>query len=142
MSHVLTATDLEARLRAHGISPTRQRLQIAALLLAAPCHYSAEQLIEALAIVQASVSKATVYNTLGLFARRGLLREVVVDRTKVFYDSNTGPHHHFYDVTSGELTDIPEAGINLGQLPSLPDGASVEAVDVVVRVRRRVSSTR
>ena len=85
---------MESLLRRHGISPTRPRRQIAALMLSAPSHHSAEQVMERLAGAGVAVSKATVYNTLGLFARRGLLREVVVDRSKVFYDSNTSTHHH------------------------------------------------
>ena len=125
------------RLRAHGILPTAQRVEIGLIILAEPQHLSAEQLLALVNGRNPVVSKATVYNTLGLFARRGLLREVIVDRTKVFFDSNTSEHYHFYDIESGNLIDIDKAQIAIGGLPALPEGTEVDGVDVIVRVRRR-----
>ena len=84
-----------------------------------------------------SVSKATIYNTLGLFASKGLLREVIVDPSRVFYDSNTGHHHHFFNVDSGTLSDIQADQLPIGDLPSLPEGTEVDGVDVIVRVRNQ-----
>ena len=86
----------------------------------------------------AEVSKATVYNTLNLFVEKRLIREVIVDPSKVFYDPNTAPHHHFYDIESGHLTDIEESAISLVGLPSLPEGMVAEGVDVIVRIRPAV----
>ena len=122
-------------LRAHRITPTAQRLKLAAILLAGPRHLSAERLLHLANRADPAVSKATVYNTLGLFAARGLVRRVVVDPAKIFYDSNPSEHHHFYDVSTGELTDIDRDRIAIGDLPDLPPGASVESIDVVVRIR-------
>ena len=84
---------------------------------------------------RAIVSKATVYNTLGLFARKGLVRELVVDPSKVYYDPTTSPHHHFYNVDTGELMDMKDSELSLGELPALPEGTVTEAVDVVIRLR-------
>lgn len=123
-------------LEASGITPTAQRVEIARILLARPQHLSAEQLLALVNEGELAVSKATVYNTLGLFARKGLVREVIVDPSKVFYDSNMTPHHHFYDVESGELEDIDAGRIEIGALPEISDGFRIEGVDVVVRVRR------
>ncbi|MEJ2652950.1 MAG: transcriptional repressor [Gammaproteobacteria bacterium] len=81
------------------------------------------------------VSKATVYNTLGLFAKEGLIREVIVDPTKVFYDPTTVPHHHFYNVDTGSLTDIDADTVVLESLPELPRGTTAAGVDVIIRVR-------
>ena len=81
------------------------------------------------------VSKATVYNTLGLFASKGLLSEVIVDPTKVFYDSNTSDHHHFYAMDSGELMDIEGDSLRLENMPVLPEGTEAEGIDIVIRVR-------
>ena len=81
------------------------------------------------------VSKATVYNTLGLFASKGLIREVIVDPTRVFYDPNTSDHHHFYNVDTGELQDIDVADVQVSQLPELPAGTVTDGVDVIIRVR-------
>jgi Fur family iron response transcriptional regulator len=119
----------------HGINPTAQRLEIAAILLARPQHLSAEQVLQQVSGAGGHVSKATVYNTLGLFAAKGLVRQVIVDAAKVFYASNVQPHHHFYDVTSGRLTDIEASEVLLQRLPDIPEGAVVEGVDVVVRLR-------
>jgi len=84
---------------------------------------------------RAKVSKATVYNTLGLFARKGLVRELVVDPTKIFYDSNISNHHHFFNVDTGELVDIAINDIQVGDIPNLPMGTVTDGVDVIVRVR-------
>jgi hypothetical protein len=75
------------------------------------------------------VSKATVYNTLKLFVERKLIREVIAGPGRVFYDPNTEPHHHFYDVDTGELTDIDARAIEVTGLPPLPPGAVAEGVD-------------
>lgn len=128
-------------LKAHGISPTRQRLQVASVLLARPQHLSAEQLLRLVNEDDELVSKATVYNTLGLFVRKGLVREVVVDRTRVFYDSNAGDHHHIYHVDDGTLTDLNSDEIKVEGLPPLPSGAELDSVDVIVRVRRKSSGS-
>lgn len=123
-------------LRSHGVIPTAQRVQIGRMVLTQPAHFSAEQLYEQVNQSGAYVSKATVYNTLGLFVEKGLLRQVLVDPSKVFYDSNMAPHHHFYDVDSGDLEDIDASEIEIGALPETTPGVEIEGVDVVVRIRR------
>jgi Fur family iron response transcriptional regulator len=123
-------------LHERGIAPTRQRVDIAGILLERPQHLSAEQVLSRVSAEGGRASKATVYNTLGLFAEKGLLREVIVDPNRVFYDSNTEPHHHLYEPTSGELQDIEPTAVSVERLPELPPDTEVEAVDVVVRVRR------
>ena len=120
----------------YGITPTVQRIDIAAVLLARPQHVCADELQQMLAGHGTPVSKATVYNTLGLFARRGLVRELVVDSDKVLYDSNTTNHSHIYDVDTGALTDIEPGAIEVSALPPLPPGTFLEGIDIVVRVRR------
>ena len=124
-------------LESHGITPTAQRVEIARILLAQPQHLSAEQVLCFLKQGDLPVSKATVYNTLGLFAEKGLVRAVIVDPSKVFYDSNCSDHHHFYDVDSCTLTDIDAGEIAVGDLPDVPHGKVIDRVDVIVRVRSR-----
>ena len=118
-----------------GISPTPQRVQIAAALLSKPQHLSAEQVLHIVNQGGAVASKATVYNTLGLFARKGLVREVIVDPSKVFYDSNTSHHHHFYNTVTGELTDVDATHLDIVKLPPPPIGTMCEGIDVIIRVR-------
>lgn len=128
----LSTDDLLAQ---YGIAPTQQRRQIAKILFARPQHLYAEQVLEQVNREGNVVSKATVYNTLGLFARKGLIREVIVDPSRVFYDSNNSPHHHFFNVDTGVLDDIDAQQLVLKNLPTLPAGTELESVDVVVRVR-------
>jgi Fur family iron response transcriptional regulator len=130
--------DTAARLEECGIAITRQRLLIAGVLLSRCAHWSADQLLATVNEQQPEVSKATIYNTLRLFVEHGLAREVIADPDRVFYDSNLEPHHHFYDVTSGQLMDIPQDSIRLATLPPLPEGCEMEGVDVVLRIRPRV----
>jgi len=130
-----TRENVSERLRAHGITPTHQRIEIALVLFEKRWHPSADQILAAVNVRYAETSKATVYNTLKLFLDKGLVRELIVDPSKVFYDSNTGAHHHFYDVSSGDITDIPAEGVHLDGLPPLPAGMITEGIDIIVRTR-------
>ena len=129
--------DVEARLRAHRVQPTPQRVELGMLLLAGPCHVSADQLLLALRRSGSGISKATVYNTLNLFSRAGIVRAVAVNPGRLVYDSNTTHHHHFLDEDSGELSDIAPNEIKLQRLPELPAGVEASSVEVIIRVRRR-----
>ena len=131
----MSDTDVVALLRSHDIHPTSQRVLIARVLFTRCTHLSAEDVYQLVNVDNRRVSKATVYNTLGLLADKGVVREVIADPTRIFYDPNTTPHHHFFDVTTGELTDINAEQIHVSGLPPLPNGAQLEGVDVIVRMR-------
>lgn len=122
-------------LQEKAINPTQQRIVIAQLLFAQPQHLSAEQVLMSVQGTGTHVSKATVYNTLALFAEKGLVKEVIVDPTKVFYDSNTTEHHHLYNVDNGCLTDIEDSSLRLDDVPPLPAGTELDGVDIIIRVR-------
>jgi len=132
---VYTQEEIAALFRAHEINPTSQRIEIAQALFSRGEHLSAEEVFVLVNGESVRVSKATVYNTLGLFAERGLIREVIADPARVFYDPNTAPHHHFYDTSTGKLMDIPAEEVRINGLPDLPEGMRMEGVDVIVRVR-------
>lgn len=134
-TQMLGNIDVVALMREHGISPTQQRVEIAQVLFSRPQHLSAEQVLALVNRDRHVVSKATIYNTLGLFVGKGLIREIIIDPTKVFYDPTTSPHHHFYNVDTGALMDIEADAVALSKLPDLPDGTVAEGVDVVVRIR-------
>ena len=145
INHNHTTASLNHLLMSHDIKPTSQRLEIARLLFTNRAHFAAEEIFSMVNYGsnhqhgkenKNSVSKATVYNTLGLFARKGLVREVIADPDKVFYDPNTRPHYHMYDPSSGELTDINADSVQISGLPAAPSGREVEGVDIVVRLRR------
>jgi len=127
--------DIIRALREHDIMPTHQRIEIFKVLFTKPQHLSADQVLEKVNKFDALVSKATVYNTLGLFARKGLIREVIVDPSKIFYDPTTVPHHHIYNVDTGTLMDINVEDFDVGNIPAPPAGTHIEGIDVVIRVR-------
>lgn len=127
--------ELAKLLDEHGVIATPQRLDIAHIVLASPQHLSADQVIAALRQRGARVSKATVYNTLNLFRDRGLLRTVQIDPERQYYDSTNSPHHHFFNVETGELIDIPADAVKLDVATDLPEGTEQTGIDVVIRVR-------
>lgn len=135
MPEIKSDTDIVDILRRHNIHPTSQRVIITRLLFAQSTHLSAEDVYRLVNSDKRRVSKATVYNTLGLLADKRVVREVIADPTRIFYDPNTAPHHHFFDVSTGELTDISADQIQVSGLPALPNGAQLEGVDVIVRLR-------
>lgn len=129
--------EIAGLLREHGITPTHQRMEIAQVLFARQEHLSADQILAMVNARHAETSKATVYNTLRLFLEKKLVRELIVDPARIVYDPNTAPHHHLYDVVSGQLTDIPAGDIRVLGLPPLPPGVETEGVDIIVRTRAR-----
>jgi Fur family transcriptional regulator, iron response regulator len=134
-----TRDTLVEMLRQHGISPTHQRIEIAYALFARGEHLSADQILATVNNRHSETSKATVYNTLNLFREKKLIREVIVDPHKVFYDPNTNAHHHIYNLDTGELTDIDASQIEIAGLPQPPEGMVTDGVDIIVRVRSRAS---
>ncbi len=136
-SERLPREQAEALLERHGIVPTEQRLEIARLLFFRNQHLSAEQILATLSRQASRVSKATVYNTLNLFAETGLVREVIIDSAKRFYDSNPHPHHHLFHTDSGKLEDVAPTKVAISDLPELSSSMEILGVDVVIRVGPR-----
>jgi Fur family iron response transcriptional regulator len=131
----ITRESVAERLRAHGVTPTHQRIEIAYVLFEGGEHLSADQILALVNARHAETSKATVYNTLRLFLEKGLVRELIVDPSRVFYDPNTAPHHHFYDVVTGRLTDIPADAVRVEVFPPPPPGTVTDGIDVIIRTR-------
>ena len=124
------------RLRAANLRPTRQRLALSRLLFDnGDRHITAEVLHSEALASNVRVSLATVYNTLHQFTKAGLLREVVVDSGRSYFDTNTTPHLHFFFEKSGRLEDIPGLSYTVNDLPPPPPGTLIDSVDVVVRLR-------
>lgn len=123
-------------LRVAGVRPTRQRLLLGALLFdGTHKHVTAEQVHAAAGRRAQPISLATVYNNLHHFTTAGLLREVVVDATRIYFDTNVGAHHHFYDPDNGRLIDVAPDAVRLSQLPAAPPGRVIEQIDVILRLR-------
>lgn len=130
-------------LRAARLRPTRQRLALARLLFEkGDRHVAAEELHGEALAAQVPVSLATVYNTLHQFVAAGLLREVVINPGRSYFDTNVSDHHHFFYEDSGTLRDIPGGSIAVSNVPPPPDGGSIRRVDVVVRVEKAAPKAR
>ena len=130
--------ELRGKLRHAGLRPTRQRVALGWLLFAkGDRHITAENLYEEATDKRVPISLATVYNTLHQFTEAGLLREIAVDGSKTWFDTNVSDHHHFLVEGSNALFDIPGAHVNVGRLPEAPEGMEITRVDVIVRLRAK-----
>lgn len=136
MNSVRPYTGVLERLKSAGLRPTRQRLALAKLLFeGGDRHVSAEQLHSEAVGDNIRVSLATVYNTLHQFTEADLLREVVVESGRSYFDTNTSDHHHFFHEDGGVLTDIPADALDVAKLPEAPQGTEVKSVDVIIRLK-------
>ncbi|MEP5757722.1 MAG: iron response transcriptional regulator IrrA [Litoreibacter sp.] len=122
-----------------GLRPTRQRVALAALLVGdgKDRHITAESLHESTKDLSEGVSLATVYNTLKTFCDAGLIREIMVDGTKSYFDTRLDDHPHFFWEPEGDLTDAPKEELEISNLPAAPEGTEISKVDVVIRLRRK-----
>src|SRR5260221_1896620 len=136
MQMLRSSPDLAGRLRTVGLRLTRPRLALAQLLFDGDDrHVTADQLFVEASAASIPVSLATVYNTLNQFSTAGLLREVVVESGRSYFDTNTSDHHHFFFEGSGDLQDIPGEQVKVSDIPEAAAGTQVARVDVIVRVR-------
>ncbi len=130
--------DVNEMLQAAGLRPTRQRMALGWLLFGKGArHLTAEMLYEEATLAKVPVSLATVYNTLNQLTDAGLLRQVSVDGTKTYFDTNVSAHHHFYLENNHELVDIPDPHLVLQKMPEVPEGYEIARVDMVVRLRKK-----
>ena len=142
MRQSVTSDDIMELLRDAGLRPTRQRRSLAQQLFSGnDRHVTAEQLHSESLGQGVSVSLATVYNTLHQFTTAGLLRELVVDSGRSYFDTNISAHHHLYFEDSGKLRDVSGDNIAIGELPALPEGAEVSRIDIIIRVRNGTPAT-
>jgi Fur family iron response transcriptional regulator len=130
--------DVKSMLRQVGLRPTRQRMALGWILFAkGDRHLTAEMLYEEATKAKVPVSLATVYNTLHQFTDVGLLRQIAVDGSKAYFDTNASQHHHFFVEGEHMLLDIPHADVVVGKAPVPPEGYEIARIDVVVRLRRK-----
>lgn len=132
-----TYSEYLEKLRSAGLRPTRQRLALSRLLFEGvePRHVTAEGLHGQATAAGAGISLATVYNTLRQFTSAGLLREIVVDPDRTYFDTNIENHHHFYFVEEKRLADITDGDLEITGLPKPPDGSEISQIDVIVRLK-------
>jgi len=130
--------DVKAKLREVGLRPTGQRMALGWILFAkGDRHITAEMLYEEANRAKVPVSLATVYNTLHQFTEVGLLRQIAVDGSKAYFDTNNTEHHHFFIEDNSDLLDIPSSDVVVGKAPVAPEGYEIARIDVVVRLRKK-----
>ena len=133
--NLMSVAEAVQLLKKHQISPTQQRVVVAQALFIREQHLSAEQVLDLVQLHGYRVSKATIYNTLGLFVAKGMVKERLVDPSKVYYDTNVKEHHHLYNEDTGVLTDMADDCFGNINLPALPEGTRLHDVEIVVRIR-------
>tara|TARA_A100000164_G_scaffold313725_1_gene292641 strand:- start:3 stop:410 length:408 start_codon:yes stop_codon:yes gene_type:complete len=135
---MLTMSEIEKLLDKAELRQTKQRTQLAKMLFQAENrHFTAEQLHKEARTAGGTISLATIYNTLHQFRTAGLLRQVIVEPGKVYFDTNTEPHHHFYIEDDGELLDVERSEIEISTLPEIPKDCAIQETDVIIRLRKK-----
>jgi Fur family iron response transcriptional regulator len=135
---MLTTSEIAKLLDKAELRQTRQRTQLAKMLFQAENrHFTAEQLHKEVRTAGGTISLATIYNTLHQFRTAGLLRQVIVEPGKVYFDTNTEPHHHFYIEDDGELLDVERSEIEISTLPEIPKDCAIQETDVIIRLRKK-----
>ena len=135
---MLTTSEIAKLLDKAELRQTRQRTQLAKMLFQAENrHFTAEQLHKEARTAGGTISLATIYNTLHQFRTVGLLRQVIVEPGKVYFDTNTEPHHHFYIEDDGELLDFERSEIEISTLPEIPKDCAIQETDVIIRLRKK-----
>ena len=135
---MLTMSEIAKLFDKAELRQTRQRTQLAKMLFQAENrHFTAEQLHKEARTAGGNISLATIYNTLHQFRTAGLLRQVIVEPGKVYFDTNTEPHHHFYIEDDGELLDVERSEIEISTLPEIPKDCAIQETDVIIRLRKK-----
>jgi Fur family iron response transcriptional regulator len=135
---MLTMSEIAKLFDKAELRQTRQRTQLAKMLFQAENrHFTAEQLHKEARTAGGTISLATIYNTLHQFRTAGLLRQVIVEPGKVYFDTNTDPHHHFYIEDDGELLDVERSEIEISTLPEIPKDCAIQETDVIIRLRKK-----
>ena len=135
---MLTTSEIKKLLDKAELRQTKQRTQLAKMLFQAENrHFTAEQLYKETRTAGDTISLATIYNTLHQFRTAGLLRQVIVEPGKVYFDTNTEPHHHFYIEDDGELLDVERSEIEISTLPEIPKDCAIQETDVIIRLRKK-----
>ena len=130
-------TKVQEKLKLYGLRPTRARIRIGMMLMDKPKHLSADQVHEKLKKKGYTISKATVYNTLNAFSECGIVSEVTIDPSRTYYDSRTIPHHHFFNIDTGQLVDIASDDISVENIPRLPDNTQIQDLEIVVKISNK-----
>ena len=130
-------TKVQEKLKLYGLRPTRARTRIGMMLLDKPKHLSADQVHQKLKQKGYTISKATVYNTLNAFSECGIVREVTIDPSRTYYDSRTTPHHHFFNIDTGQLVDIANEDMSVENIPRLPDNTQIQDLEIVVKISNK-----
>ncbi len=124
-------------LKENGITPTKQRVELAEIIFRENQHFTTADLIDTASKAGLEISQATIYNTLYLFEKKNILKTIDLQNDCKFYDTNLSPHHHIYNTSTNLLTDIREEEINFSKLPNLPKSLVIEKTEVLIKVKNK-----
>ncbi len=119
------------------LRPTAQRLAIMKTLLSkSKIHVTAYSLEKMLLEKDYNISKATIYNNLNELSDKGFLKKVLVEKDKMWFDTNLSEHHHFYDEEEDSLVDIEEKDVAFSKLPNIPEGKILKSIDIIINIKK------
>ena len=125
------------KLRKSGLRPTRQRLKICEVLFDTEktFHFTINDLVRIIKIkANQKISLATVYNTVHAFEKKGYLKEISINSSQTYFDTNTTDHHHFFDEEHKELIDLENEYVHPIKIKKTIPGKKIKSVEVLVRV--------
>ena len=125
------------KLRKSGLRPTKQRIRICEVLFNAnkTFHFTINDLVKMIEInTNQKISLATVYNTVHAFEKKGYLKEIVINSSQTYFDTNTSNHHHFFDEKEKELIDLENDEVDPIKIKKTIPGKKIKSVEVLVKV--------
>ena len=125
------------KLRKSGLRPTKQRLKICNVLFNSDktFHFTINDLVKKIELVDnQKISLATVYNTVHAFEKKGYLKEIAINSSQTYFDTNTTDHHHFFDEKHKELIDLENEDILPIKIKKTIPGKKIKSLELLVRI--------
>tara|TARA_B100001175_G_scaffold275454_1_gene250341 strand:- start:134 stop:550 length:417 start_codon:yes stop_codon:yes gene_type:complete len=125
------------KLRSSGLRPTKQRIRICKLLFdrKKTFHFTINDLSKILQKENSKqISVATIYNTINSFKKKGYLKEISVNKDKIYFDTNTSDHHHFLDINTNELIDLKKEYVDKIRIKKNLPGKKINSIEVLVKI--------
>jgi Fur family iron response transcriptional regulator len=125
------------KLRNSGLRPTKQRLQICEVLFDTDktFHFTINNLAEKIKNqLNNKISLATIYNTVHAFEKKGYLKQIPINSSEAYFDTNVTDHHHFYDLNQDKLIDLENSDVGPINILKKIDGKKIKSVEVLVKL--------
>ena len=125
------------KLRNSGLRPTKQRLQICEVLFDTEktFHFTINELsLKIKKQIDNKISLATIYNTVHAFEKKGYLKQIPINSSETYFDTNVSDHHHFYDLKKEKLIDLENADVGPIDIKRKIDGKKIKSVEILVKL--------